>query len=155
MSCLSGHYFWVLDRHMSPSPARGITEVWGVPSPIDTVFTRCNCQGKTYIFRVKSLVWSNSCTGHIWMTVSRKWPIVSFVMSAGRPVLEIWKWCFGHWLSKARFSRLWWASGSGHSRSVRASVPEKERVRLLLQARWRSTVRSTKLKDHYCAFLNT
>ncbi|XP_031169736.1 proteoglycan 4b isoform X2 [Sander lucioperca] len=46
-----GHYFWILDRHMVPGPARGITQVWGVPSPIDTVFTRCNCQGKTYIFR--------------------------------------------------------------------------------------------------------
>ncbi|XP_039666460.1 proteoglycan 4b isoform X2 [Perca fluviatilis] len=46
-----GHYFWILDRNMVPGPARGITQVWGVPSPIDTVFTRCNCQGKTYIFR--------------------------------------------------------------------------------------------------------
>uniref|UniRef100_A0A3Q2FZL2 SMB domain-containing protein n=1 Tax=Cyprinodon variegatus TaxID=28743 RepID=A0A3Q2FZL2_CYPVA len=47
-----GHYFWFLDRNRVPSPPRGITEVWGVPSPIDTVFTRCNCQGKTYIFKV-------------------------------------------------------------------------------------------------------
>ncbi|XP_023250268.1 proteoglycan 4 isoform X1 [Seriola lalandi dorsalis] len=46
-----GHYFWVLDRNRMPGPAQGITQVWGVPSPIDTVFTRCNCQGKTYIFR--------------------------------------------------------------------------------------------------------
>ncbi|XP_044055124.1 proteoglycan 4b isoform X2 [Siniperca chuatsi] len=46
-----GHYFWFLDRNRVPSPARGITQVWGVPSPIDTAFTRCNCQGKTYIFR--------------------------------------------------------------------------------------------------------
>ncbi|XP_028442632.1 proteoglycan 4b [Perca flavescens] len=46
-----GHYFWILDSNMVPGPARGITQVWGVPSPIDTVFTRCNCQGKTYIFR--------------------------------------------------------------------------------------------------------
>ncbi|XP_032380819.1 proteoglycan 4b isoform X3 [Etheostoma spectabile] len=46
-----GHYFWILDRHMVPGPARGITQVWGVPSPIDTVFTRCTCQGKTYIFK--------------------------------------------------------------------------------------------------------
>lgn len=35
-----------------PGPAQGITQVWGIPSPIDTVFTRCNCQGKTYIFKV-------------------------------------------------------------------------------------------------------
>ncbi|KAM7011948.1 proteoglycan 4b [Tautogolabrus adspersus] len=46
-----GHYFWFLDRNRAPGPAQGITQVWGVPSPIDTVFTRCNCQGKTYIFR--------------------------------------------------------------------------------------------------------
>nr|XP_046247440.1 proteoglycan 4b isoform X2 [Scatophagus argus] len=46
-----GHYFWFLDRNMVPGPARGITQVWGVPSPIDTVFTRCSCQGKTYILK--------------------------------------------------------------------------------------------------------
>ncbi|XP_070688337.1 proteoglycan 4b [Pempheris klunzingeri] len=46
-----GHYFWSLDSNRVPGPARGITQTWGVPSPIDTVFTRCNCQGKTYIFK--------------------------------------------------------------------------------------------------------
>ncbi|XP_073332283.1 proteoglycan 4b isoform X2 [Pagrus major] len=46
-----GHYFWFLDSNRVPGPAQGITQVWGVPSPIDTVFTRCNCQGKTYIFK--------------------------------------------------------------------------------------------------------
>ncbi|XP_034556894.1 proteoglycan 4-like isoform X2 [Notolabrus celidotus] len=46
-----GHFFWFLDRNRVPGPARDITQVWGVPSPIDTVFTRCNCQGKTYIFK--------------------------------------------------------------------------------------------------------
>ncbi|XP_008293750.1 proteoglycan 4 [Stegastes partitus] len=46
-----GHYFWYLDRNRVPGPAQGITQVWGVPSPVDTVFTRCNCQGKTYIFK--------------------------------------------------------------------------------------------------------
>ncbi|XP_074490960.1 proteoglycan 4b [Sebastes fasciatus] len=51
MVVFRGHYFWSLDRHMVPGPARGITREWGVPSPIDTVFTRCNCQGKTYIFK--------------------------------------------------------------------------------------------------------
>ncbi|CAG5863700.1 unnamed protein product, partial [Menidia menidia] len=51
MVVFRGHYFWFLDRNRVPSPARGITQVWGVPSPIDTVFTRCNCQGKTYIFK--------------------------------------------------------------------------------------------------------
>ncbi|XP_022066195.2 proteoglycan 4b isoform X1 [Acanthochromis polyacanthus] len=46
-----GHYFWFLDRNRVPGPAQGITQVWGVPSPVDTAFTRCNCQGKTYIFK--------------------------------------------------------------------------------------------------------
>ncbi|KAM7409721.1 hypothetical protein PAMA_001285 [Pampus argenteus] len=46
-----GHYFWSLDSNRVPGPARGITQVWGVPSPIDTAFTRCSCQGKTYIFK--------------------------------------------------------------------------------------------------------
>ncbi|XP_071342328.1 proteoglycan 4b isoform X2 [Trachinotus anak] len=51
MVVFRGHYFWLLDRNRVPGPAQGITQVWGVPSPIDTVFTRCNCQGKTYIFK--------------------------------------------------------------------------------------------------------
>lgn len=55
LACLSGHYFWVLDRNRVPGAAQGITQAWGVPSPIDTVFTRCNCQGKTYIFKVRVL----------------------------------------------------------------------------------------------------
>ncbi|CAL9696577.1 unnamed protein product [Knipowitschia caucasica] len=46
-----GHYFWVLDENKIPGQAQEISEVWGTPSPIDTVFTRCNCQGKTYIFK--------------------------------------------------------------------------------------------------------
>ncbi|KAL1022612.1 hypothetical protein UPYG_G00029870 [Umbra pygmaea] len=46
-----GHYFWMLDSNKVPGPARGVTDVWGVPSPVDTVFTRCNCQGKTYFFK--------------------------------------------------------------------------------------------------------
>ncbi|XP_053339669.1 proteoglycan 4b isoform X2 [Clarias gariepinus] len=46
-----GHYFWTLDSRRNAGPAHLITSVWGIPSPIDTAFTRCNCQGKTYIFR--------------------------------------------------------------------------------------------------------
>ncbi|XP_029542331.1 proteoglycan 4-like isoform X1 [Oncorhynchus nerka] len=46
-----GHYFWVMDSNRMAGPAHRITDVWGVPSPIDTVFTRCNCQGKTYFFK--------------------------------------------------------------------------------------------------------
>ncbi|TNN35642.1 Proteoglycan 4 [Liparis tanakae] len=51
MVVFRGHYFWLLDQHRVPGPARPITPAWGVPSPIDTAFTRCNCQGKTYIFK--------------------------------------------------------------------------------------------------------
>nr|XP_048286971.1 proteoglycan 4 isoform X3 [Myodes glareolus] len=46
-----GHYFWMLNPFRPPSPPRLITEVWGIPSPIDTVFTRCNCEGKTFFFK--------------------------------------------------------------------------------------------------------
>ncbi|XP_028730571.2 proteoglycan 4 isoform X2 [Peromyscus leucopus] len=46
-----GHYFWLLNPFRPPSPPRRITEVWGIPSPIDTVFTRCNCEGKTFFFK--------------------------------------------------------------------------------------------------------
>lgn len=56
LGCLPGHYFWVLDKNKVPGAAQSITQTWGVPSPIDTVFTRCNCEGKTYIFKVRPLV---------------------------------------------------------------------------------------------------
>uniref|UniRef100_A0A7N5JQ45 Proteoglycan 4 n=1 Tax=Ailuropoda melanoleuca TaxID=9646 RepID=A0A7N5JQ45_AILME len=46
-----GHYFWMLSAFNPPSPPRKITEVWGIPSPIDTAFTRCNCEGKTFFFK--------------------------------------------------------------------------------------------------------
>ncbi|KAJ8376132.1 hypothetical protein SKAU_G00067120 [Synaphobranchus kaupii] len=46
-----GNYFWVLDANRSPGPAHGITDTWGIPSPIDTVFTRCHCEGKTYFMK--------------------------------------------------------------------------------------------------------
>ncbi|XP_034035493.1 proteoglycan 4b [Thalassophryne amazonica] len=51
MVVFRGTIFWFLDNNMEPGPAQDITQMWGVPSPIDTVFTRCNCQGKTYIFK--------------------------------------------------------------------------------------------------------
>uniref|UniRef100_A0A8C3YSY9 SMB domain-containing protein n=1 Tax=Catagonus wagneri TaxID=51154 RepID=A0A8C3YSY9_9CETA len=46
-----GPYFWMLNPFTPPSPPRRITEVWGIPSPIDTVFTRCNCERKTFFFK--------------------------------------------------------------------------------------------------------
>lgn len=51
MVAFRGHYFWMLRPFSPPSPPRRITEVWGIPSPIDTAFTRCNCEGKTYFFK--------------------------------------------------------------------------------------------------------
>ncbi|NP_997918.2 proteoglycan 4a isoform X1 [Danio rerio] len=53
-----GHFFWLLNpKTRRAGPARRITEELGVPSPIDTAFTRCNCQGKTYIIKGDSY-WS-------------------------------------------------------------------------------------------------
>ncbi|XP_072547800.1 proteoglycan 4a [Salminus brasiliensis] len=47
-----GHFFFLLDpKTRTAGPAQSITEQLGVPSPIDTAFTRCNCQGKTYIIK--------------------------------------------------------------------------------------------------------
>ncbi|KAJ8357188.1 hypothetical protein SKAU_G00199820 [Synaphobranchus kaupii] len=46
-----GHFFWILDSSGAPGPAGSIREAWGIPSPIDTVFSRCNCQGKTFFIK--------------------------------------------------------------------------------------------------------
>uniref|UniRef100_A0AAY4CW93 SMB domain-containing protein n=1 Tax=Denticeps clupeoides TaxID=299321 RepID=A0AAY4CW93_9TELE len=47
-----GHHFWVLDpKTRASGQTRGITDELGIPSPIDTAFTRCNCEGKTYIIK--------------------------------------------------------------------------------------------------------
>ncbi|XP_071384253.1 proteoglycan 4-like, partial [Centroberyx affinis] len=47
-----GDLFWSVDPvSRSVGPPQSITDTLGVPSPIDTVFTRCNCQGHTYIIK--------------------------------------------------------------------------------------------------------
>ncbi|KAM5148473.1 proteoglycan 4 isoform 3-T3 [Mantella aurantiaca] len=46
-----GNYFWTLNQGGVTDMPRKISEVWGIPSPIDTVFTRCNCGGKTFFFK--------------------------------------------------------------------------------------------------------
>uniref|UniRef100_A0A670IFM7 Proteoglycan 4 n=1 Tax=Podarcis muralis TaxID=64176 RepID=A0A670IFM7_PODMU len=52
LAVFRGHYYWLLNGTSPPSPCpRKITEVWGIPSPIDTVFSRCNCDGKTFFFK--------------------------------------------------------------------------------------------------------
>ncbi|XP_074506268.1 proteoglycan 4a [Sebastes fasciatus] len=47
-----GEMFWSVDPvSRSVGPPQSITDTLGVPSPIDTVFTRCNCHGNTYIIK--------------------------------------------------------------------------------------------------------
>ncbi|XP_041134206.1 proteoglycan 4-like isoform X2 [Polyodon spathula] len=52
MYVFRGHWFWMLSSYgIEAGYPRRITDVWGIPSPIDSVFTRCNCQGKTFFFK--------------------------------------------------------------------------------------------------------
>ncbi|KAK6484713.1 proteoglycan 4-like [Huso huso] len=52
MYVFRGHWFWMLSSYgIEVGYPRRITDVWGIPSPIDSVFTRCNCQGKTFFFK--------------------------------------------------------------------------------------------------------
>lgn len=37
---------------MRPGYPKLISDVWGIEGPIDAAFTRINCQGKTYLFKV-------------------------------------------------------------------------------------------------------
>lgn len=51
-----GKYFYELDeKSVRPGYPKLIKEVWGIEGPIDAAFTRINCEGKTYIFKVGSL----------------------------------------------------------------------------------------------------
>lgn len=53
--CLSGEYFFGLDqKSVLPGYPKLIKDVWGISGPIDAAFTRFNCQGKTYIFKVEN-----------------------------------------------------------------------------------------------------
>lgn len=48
-----GEYFFALDRQsVLPGYPKLIKDVWGISGAIDAAFTRLNCQGKTYIFKV-------------------------------------------------------------------------------------------------------
>lgn len=54
LSCLPGEYFFGLDqKSVLPGYPKLIKDVWGINGPIDAAFTRFNCQGKTYIFKVE------------------------------------------------------------------------------------------------------
>lgn len=50
---LLGEYFFELDdKSVVPGYPKLIQDVWGISGPIDAAFTRINCQGKSYIFKV-------------------------------------------------------------------------------------------------------
>lgn len=52
---LRGEYFFELDdKSILPGYPKLIQDVWGIPGPIDAAFTRINCQGKSYIFKVEA-----------------------------------------------------------------------------------------------------
>lgn len=52
---LTGKYFFELDeKAVLPGYPKRIADYWGIKGPIDAAFTRINCQGKTYIFKVWS-----------------------------------------------------------------------------------------------------
>ncbi|KAM3915336.1 proteoglycan 4 isoform 3-T3 [Leptodactylus fuscus] len=68
MVVFRGPYFWMLNQEGVMGSPRKISEVWGIPSPIDTVFTRCNCGGKTFFFKG-----------------SRYWRFTNDVMDQGYP----------------------------------------------------------------------
>lgn len=54
MYAFRGQHFYELDdKEVKPGYPKLIKDVWGVEGPIDTAFTRINCQGKTYIFKGK------------------------------------------------------------------------------------------------------
>lgn len=48
-----GLYCYELDeKAVRPGYPKLIRDVWGIEGPIDAAFTRVNCQGKTYLFKV-------------------------------------------------------------------------------------------------------
>ncbi|XP_015725352.1 proteoglycan 4 isoform X2 [Coturnix japonica] len=52
LAVFRGHYYWLLNGRMPPTTSpRRISEGWGIPSPIDAVFSRCNCDGKTFFIK--------------------------------------------------------------------------------------------------------
>lgn len=52
-----GQYCYELDeKAVRPGYPKLIRDVWGIEGPIDAAFTRINCQGKTYLFKVPAAV---------------------------------------------------------------------------------------------------
>ncbi|NWH60127.1 PRG4 protein, partial [Geococcyx californianus] len=52
LAVFRGHYYWLLNGRSPPTTnPRRIRDGWGIPSPIDAVFSRCNCDGKTFFIK--------------------------------------------------------------------------------------------------------
>ncbi|NXB51006.1 PRG4 protein, partial [Leucopsar rothschildi] len=52
LAVFRGHYYWLLNGRTPPTTnPRRISDGWGIPSPIDSVFSRCNCDGKTFFIK--------------------------------------------------------------------------------------------------------
>lgn len=52
-----GENFFELDKtSVMPGYPKLIKDVWGISGPIDAAFTRINCEGKSYIFKVYSIM---------------------------------------------------------------------------------------------------
>ncbi|XP_075013118.1 uncharacterized protein LOC142085226 [Calonectris borealis] len=52
LAVFRGHYYWLLNGRSPPTTnPRRISDGWGIPSPIDAVFSRCNCDGKTFFIK--------------------------------------------------------------------------------------------------------
>ncbi|NXN96298.1 PRG4 protein, partial [Rhinopomastus cyanomelas] len=52
LAVFRGHYYWLLNGKTPPTTnPRRISDGWGIPSPIDSVFSRCNCDGKTFFIK--------------------------------------------------------------------------------------------------------
>ncbi|NWQ78232.1 PRG4 protein, partial [Columbina picui] len=52
LAVFRGHYYWLLNGRTPPTTnPRRISDGWGIPSPIDAVFSRCNCDGKTFFIK--------------------------------------------------------------------------------------------------------
>lgn len=51
------YFFELDDKAVLPGYPKLIEDVWGIPGPIDAAFTRINCNGQSYIFKVQSLIY--------------------------------------------------------------------------------------------------
>lgn len=77
--CVLGELFWSVDPvSRSVGQPQSITDTLGVSSPIDTVFTRCNCHGNTYIIKVQQLLQpvftaAVTCCPHFMPAQCLKW----------------------------------------------------------------------------------